>query len=61
MHKIDWCKGGVQLADVATKKVGKHDLSPIMIYIMVRLDNQGRKIYNRGDIIHDSLWNSSSV
>ena len=39
MHKIDWCEGGLQLADIATKNVGEHDLTPMMKYIMVRLDN----------------------
>ena len=39
MHKIDWCEGGLQLADISTKNVGEHDLTPGMIYIMVRLDN----------------------
>ena len=39
MHKIDWCEGGLQLADIATKNVGEHDLTPRMKYIMVRLDN----------------------
>ena len=36
---IDWCKGGLQLADIATKKVGEHDLTPRMKYIMVIIDN----------------------
>ena len=39
MHKIDWCEGGLQLADIATKNVGEHDVTPIMKYIMVILDN----------------------
>ena len=39
MYKIDWCDGGLQLADIATKNVGENDLSPRMKYIMVRLDN----------------------
>ena len=25
MHKIDWCEGGLQLADIATNNVGEHD------------------------------------
>ena len=28
IHKIDWCEGGLQLADIATKNVGEHDLTP---------------------------------
>ena len=39
MNKIDWCEGGLKLSDIATKNVGEHDLTPIMKYIMVRLDN----------------------
>ena len=26
MNKIDWCEGGLQLADISTKNVGKNDL-----------------------------------
>ena len=39
MHKIDWCEGGMRLADIATNNVGEHDLTQIMKYIMVRIDN----------------------
>ena len=39
MHKIDYCEGGLQLADIATKNVGDHDLAPRMKYIMVIIDN----------------------
>ena len=28
MHKIDWCEGGMELAGIATKNGGKHDLTP---------------------------------
>ena len=38
MHNIDWCEGGLQLADIATKNVGEHDLITRMKYIMVILD-----------------------
>ena len=38
IHKIDWCEGGLKLADIATKNVGENDLIPRMKYIMVRLD-----------------------
>ena len=38
-HKIVWCEGGLQLADIGTKNVSKPDLTPRMKYIMVRLDN----------------------
>ena len=39
MHKIDLCEVGLQLADIAAKNVGEHDLTPRMKYIMVRLYN----------------------
>ena len=39
MHKIDWCEGDQQLAEISTRDVGEHDLTPKMKYIMVRLDN----------------------
>ena len=39
MHKIDWCEGGMQLADIGTKNLSEPDLTPRMKYIMVRLDN----------------------
>ena len=37
MHKIDWCEGVLQLADIVTKNVSETDLTPRMKYIMVRL------------------------
>ena len=39
MHKIDWCEGGLELADIGTKNVSEPDLTPRMKYIMVRLEN----------------------
>ena len=39
MHKIYWCEGGLQLADIDTKNVSEPDLTPRMKYIMVRLEN----------------------
>ena len=39
MHKIEWCEGGFQLANSATKNFGENDLNPRMEYILVRLDN----------------------
>ena len=39
MHKIDWCEGGLQLSDIATKNVSEPDLTPSMKYIMVRIEN----------------------
>ena len=38
MHKIDWCEGSLQLADIATNNVCDNDLNPRMKYFMVRLD-----------------------
>ena len=34
MHKINWYKGGLQSANIATKDVGEHDLTPRMKYIL---------------------------
>ena len=39
MHKIDWCKGDLQLSGIETNNLGKNDLNTIMKYMMVRLDN----------------------
>ena len=39
MQKIDWCEGGMQLADIGTKNVSEPDLTPRIKYIMVRLEN----------------------
>ena len=39
LHKIDWCEGGLKLADIQTNNVGENDLNPIIKYIMVVLDN----------------------
>ena len=39
MQKLDWCVGGLQLADIGTKNVSEPDLTPRMKYIMVRLEN----------------------
>ena len=39
MHKMDWCEGGRQSADIGTNNFGEPGLTPRMKYIMVRLDN----------------------
>ena len=39
MHKIDFCEGFLQLADIGTKNVSEPDITPRMKYIMVRLKN----------------------
>ena len=33
MQKIDWCEGGLQLADIGTKNVSEPDLTPRMKYL----------------------------
>ena len=38
MHKIEWCEGGLQLADIGTKNVSEPDLTSRMKYSMVRLE-----------------------
>ena len=38
-HKIYWCEGGLQLADIGTKNVSEPDLTPSIKYIMERLEN----------------------
>ena len=48
MHKIDWCKGGLQLADIATNNVGGPGLTPRMKYILVILDNWDRTLVQEG-------------
>ena len=39
MHKIEWCEGGLQLADIGTKNVSEYDLTSRMKYIMVRIED----------------------
>ena len=39
MHRIDWREGGLQLAYIGTNNVSEPDLTPIMKYIMVLLEN----------------------
>ena len=38
MHKIDWCEGGLQLADIGPKNLSEPDITPRMKYIMMRLE-----------------------
>ena len=38
IHNMEWCEGGLQLADIATKNVGENGLNNIMKYILVRLE-----------------------
>ena len=39
MHKIEWCEGGMQLAEIGTKNLSEPDLISRMKYIMVRLED----------------------
>ena len=39
MQKIDLCEEGLQLADIGTKNISEPDLTPIIKFIMVRLEN----------------------
>ena len=39
MQKIDWCEGGLQLADIGTKNLSEPDLTPRMKYTIARLEN----------------------
>ena len=38
-HNIDWCEGGLKLAEIANKNFGENNLTPRMEYSMVRIDN----------------------
>ena len=48
MHNIDWCEGGLKLADIATDNIGENYLNPRMKYIMVILDNWDKKLVQEG-------------
>ena len=39
IHKIGWCEGGLQLADIGPNIVSEPDLTPRIKYIMVNLEN----------------------
>ena len=39
MSKIDWCEGGMQLADIATKNFDENNLNPRVKYFMVVIYN----------------------
>ena len=38
MHRIEWCEGGVQLADIETKNVGENELYIRTKYFLVMLE-----------------------
>ena len=48
MHKIEWCEGGLQLADIGTKNVSEPDLIPRMKYIMEELRTEERTLVQEG-------------
>ena len=48
LHTIDWCEGGLKLADIATKNVGENNLNYRMIFILVILDNSYKKLVQEG-------------
>ena len=48
MHKIDWCEGGLQFADIVTKNVSEPDQTPRMKCIMVRIENWERTLMKEG-------------
>ena len=61
MHKINWCEGGLQLADIGTKNISEPDLTPRMKCIMVRLENWIQNTCTRGVIEYRiSTRNNSS-
>ena len=60
MHKIDWCEGGLQLADIGTKIVSETDLTPRMKYIMVRLENSRQNTCTRGVIVYRIVTKNKS-
>ena len=48
MYKIDWCEGGMQLAEMATNSAGEHDLTPRKRYIMAIIDNLDIPLVQKG-------------
>ena len=47
-HKIDWCEGGLKLADIATKNFGKNDLNTRIKYNIVKIYNWDRTLVQEG-------------
>ena len=39
LHRIVWCEGVLQPADIGTNNIREEQLNPGLVYIMVRLDN----------------------
>ena len=55
MNKIDWCEGGLKLTDIGAKNVSETDLTPIIKYILVRLENWDRTL------VQEILYNTRIV
>ena len=60
MHKIEWCEGGLKLADIGTKNVSEPNLTPRMKYIMVRLENWRQNTCTRGVIVYRIVTKNNS-
>ena len=41
LNRIDWCEGGLQLADIATNNVDENDLNPRMKYLIYNTCTRG--------------------
>ena len=48
IHKIHWCEGVMQLADISTNNAGEHDLTSRIKYIIVRTYNWDRTLVQEG-------------
>ena len=59
-HKMEWCEGGLQLADIGNKNVREPDLTPRMKYIMLRLENLRQNTCTRGLIAHMIVMKNNS-
>ena len=60
MQKIEWCEGGLQLADIGTKNVSEPELTPRMKYIMVRLESCRQNTCTKGVIVYRIVMNNKS-
>ena len=60
MHKIEWCEGGLQLADIGTKNVSEPDLTPRMKYVMVRLETYRNNNCTIGVIVYRIVMKNNS-
>ena len=48
IQKIDWCEGGLQLADIATKNVIEPYITPIIKYSVVIIEKLDRALVQEG-------------